>query len=311
MQLRRLPALAMLGLATVCLTASTAWTAEPEARLVPPDSDMLAVGNYQQLIGSAMFKKHGLEPFKQTLQDPQLKQALQALGLDPLKDIDTVIVSNSGKLDKTGKLFIAVKGRFDLTKIQAAAKNEGLKVHMVGNLTIYETKGDDPAFIAVPDANTLVLSTRKDYLADVLTPGKIQPGKNAKELKAALARANTRDTIYFGMVVTSEMKDELRKNPQVAPVVDKLLSVTGSVAVSDVAQVELLVNTTDAQTAGQLSKAIKDFLPLLKVLLKSQDGIPSVVIDVIDQTKIGTNKESVTISIKVTDEIVEKAIKGK
>jgi hypothetical protein len=95
MKLRRLAALVVFGLA-VLLSASTVRAAEPDPKLVPADADMVAVGNYQQLIGTAMFKKHGLEPFKQTLQDPQLKPALQALGLDPLKDIDTVVVSNSG-----------------------------------------------------------------------------------------------------------------------------------------------------------------------------------------------------------------------
>jgi hypothetical protein len=310
MLFRRFLALAVFGLALVGLTASASSAAEVDPKLMPPDADMVAVGNYQQLVASAMFKKHGLEPFKQTLQDPQLKQALQALGLDPLKDIDTVIVSNKGKLDNTGYLFIAVKGRFDLEKIQAAAKSEGLKVHQVGQLTIYETKGTDPAFIALPDKNTLVLSTKKDYLADVMT-GKVQPGKNAEQLKAALAKANSRDTIYFAMVLTPEMKAELRKNPQVAPVVDKLLSLSGSIAVSDVAQVELLVNTTDNDTAGKLSTSLKQILPVLKVLLKDQEGIPPFVIDVIDKTKVGAMGSSVTISIKITDEIVEKALKGK
>ena len=113
------------------------------------------------------------------------------------------------------------------------------------------------------------------------------------------------------MVLTPEMKAELRKNPQVAPVVDKLLSLSGSIAVSDVAQVELLVNTTDNDTAGKLSTSLKQILPVLKVLLKDQEGIPPFVIDVIDKTKVGAMGSSVTISIKITDEIVEKALKGK
>src|SRR5947209_11405861 len=146
MLLRRFSALALFGLAVVGLSASTGAAADYDARLVPPDADMVAVGDYQQLIASPLFKKHGLEPFKQTLQDKEIKPALAALGLDPLKDIDTIVVSNTGKLDDTGKLFIGIKGRFDPDKIAAAAKGQGLKTHTVGNLTIYETTGPDPAF---------------------------------------------------------------------------------------------------------------------------------------------------------------------
>jgi len=311
MLLRRLAALAIAAVMVGLCGAGRA--AEPDAKLVPADADFVLVANYQQLVNSAMFKKHGMEPFKQALQDPEIKGALDALGLDPLKDIDTVVVTNSGKLDSSGNLFVAVKGRFDLDKIAAAAKNEGLKVHKDGGLTVYETKaekGSDPVFITFPDKNTLVLSPKKDYLVNVLT-GKVKPGASAKDLKDALAKANARDTIYFGLVITPALRAELKKNPQVAPVADKLSSVTGSVNVTDAAQVDLLINTKDQKTAGELSMTIKQTLPLLKVLLKNQEDIPPVVIDLIDRTKVGTNDASVTIGVKITDDLVEKALKGK
>src|SRR5205823_2725421 len=90
MLFRRTLALAVAGLTVLGLAASTGRAAEPDAKLMPGDAEFVLVANYRQIIGSAMFKKYGMEPFKAQLQDPQVKPVLDALGLNPLEDIDTL-----------------------------------------------------------------------------------------------------------------------------------------------------------------------------------------------------------------------------
>jgi hypothetical protein len=307
MLIRRTLALAVAGLTLLGLAASTGRAAEPDAKLMPGDAEFVLVADYQKIVNSAMFKKYGMEPFKTQLQDPQVKQALEGVGLDPLKDIDTLVVTNSGKFDETGNLFIGVKGRFDLDKIDAAAKKADLKVHKDGNRTIYETTGGNPAFITFLDKNTMAMSSKKDYLVDVVG-GKVKPGKNAGELKNALGKANKGDSIVVAVVLTEEMKQALKGNPQMAALAPKLNSITASVNVTDAAQIDVLINCADQATANQVSMQIKQLLPLMKVLLQGQQGVPPVVGDVIDKIKTGTNGNSVTISLKITDEIIQKAI---
>jgi len=249
MRIRRLAALTVAALALFACTATTGRAADIDKALIPGDADLVVVANYQQLISSPLFKKHGMEPFKQVLQDPQLKPAFEAVGLDPLRDIDTILVCTGGKLDGTDKLFIAVKGRFDADNIDAAARNEKLKVHQQGGLKIYEVpiktddkKAPDTAFVTLTDKTTAVLATKKDYLTDVLA-GKVKPGKNAAELKAALDRANPRDTIRAALVLTDDLKAELKALPQLANHAASLQSITASVNVGGDAQIDLMINT--------------------------------------------------------------------
>jgi len=314
MLLRRLLGLTAAGLALACFAGPTSHAAEPQPKVaVPGDADFVLHVDYQKLIASPLFKKHGLEPFKELLKDPQVSQALQATGVDPLKDVDRLAITNSGKFDETGNLFVLVKGRFDADKIAATAKKEGWKTHTEGSLTVYETKGEKdvpPAFVAVLDKNTLVLSNKKDYLVNAVT-GKIKPGKNAADLKAALDKANNRDTIYGALILTDQLKEALKLNPQAANLAPKLKSVTVSINVTDAAQIDLLVNTTDANTAGQVSMQIKGSLMFVKALLQGQDNVPPSVGDLIDQVKTGTNGASVTIGLKVTDDLIDKLLKGK
>jgi len=308
MLFRRTLALAVTGLALACLAGSAGRAAEPDAKLVPPDADFVMVADYQKILKSEMFKKYGKGPLEEKLKEKEVKDALDALGLDPQKDIDTLLVTNSGKFDESGKLFIAVQGKFNLDKIDKAAQKEGLKVHMEGTRKVYETKGPNAAFITFPNDKTLAMSTKKDYLVQVLD-GKVQPGKNAAELKAALGKANKGDSIYAAVVLTDEMKAALKGNPQLAALAPKLNSVTASVNVTADAKIDLLINCADAGTAGQVSMQIKQFLPLMKVLLMGQEGVPPVVGQIIDAVKTGTNGSSVTISLTITDKMIQEATK--
>src|SRR5262249_43050846 len=149
----------------------------------------------------------------------EAQKVLTALGLDPFKDVDAVLVAFN-KLDMNPKpSFFAAKGNFDLDKIatvaKEAAKNGDLKIHKEGAVTIYEGKGDDPGFFTFTDKNTVVGAMKKDYLLEVIG-GKVKPGKNLDTLKAALGKTTGKESFVTAVVLTDEMKAQLKANPMTA-----------------------------------------------------------------------------------------------
>ena len=85
-------------------------------RYLPADAEQVAVANVRQMLDSPLVQKHGLDHLKAALQkDKKVQDLLTALKLDPLKDIDTVIVANAGT--RGDKTLLVVEGRFDQKKI--------------------------------------------------------------------------------------------------------------------------------------------------------------------------------------------------
>ena len=69
--------------------------AEPDP-LLPKDTTAVIYVNFRQVLESDMVKKYAIEQFKQGLEGEEAQKVLKGLGLDPLKDIDRLIVGMWG-----------------------------------------------------------------------------------------------------------------------------------------------------------------------------------------------------------------------
>ena len=65
--------------------------AEPD-KLLPADADTVVTVNIKQILDTDIIKKYALEQLKQALDGQDAKKLLTELGLDPLKDIDRIVV---------------------------------------------------------------------------------------------------------------------------------------------------------------------------------------------------------------------------
>ncbi len=188
-----------LALTLVVSLASSARAAEPSISCCPPTRTPWASSMCSQELRCPGHQKVRLPDLLKTYisNNMDIKAALEAMELDPFKDIDTILVSNAGKMDKEGNVFAAVRGSFDPDKIKAQATKAGLPSAQVGNLTIYEIKGGEDVFLTVLDKKTILGSNKKDYLVKAAT-GALTPGKNSAQLKAALARTNGTHCLVLG-----------------------------------------------------------------------------------------------------------------
>src|SRR3954451_24891881 len=105
---------------------TSARAAEPD-KLLPADADTILSVNVRQIIDSEIVKKYAIEQMKQFLQGNDAQTFLKEIGLDPLKDLDRILVAGSGKDQATIKGLIIVHGKFDAEKLYKAAEAQSKK----------------------------------------------------------------------------------------------------------------------------------------------------------------------------------------
>ncbi len=291
--------------------------------VLPGDAAAVLVAHLRSLAADPPYRARGPELVK-LLADRHTMKMLRVASLDPLKDIDTLIVSLSDT--DSGKLFVSVKATasLDVIRIDAALRKE-CTVSSQGGRTVYLMGGADKTFITVADTKTLALSTSKDYLIEVLD-SKVKPSKSADELKAALAKANPRSSAYGAVVVTEDTKAALSRHTEAPPLKSledgdswaagftlkhyleaaPLESITFSVNVTDVAQIDLLINTPDTTTANETALQIKQLLPAIKFVVAGPTAD-----EIIDKARVGTKGSSVTLSFKITDKFLAELLPSK
>jgi len=300
----------LLGLALV-LSAAPARAAEP-SKYVPADAEMVLHVNIQQLLNSQLGKKFALPPIQDFLKgNKEAQQLLTVLGLDPLKDITTLTVSNAGQ---TGdKAQVALRGKFNLDKIHTTAqkvaedKKDAFKISKVGGKPLYEAdQQGKTVYGGFADEGTLVISLSRDYVADALN-GKT--GKLNKGLEDAITLVDGKQSIWAVSVVTDELKKQASVQPQAEAVVKKLKAVGAGINVTDAVGVVLKIRTTDAKSAADLGKAVNDAKGLLAVVGQMNEELAPFVNEIVKTLKIKTQRSDVSVEFKLSEELVEKAIK--
>src|SRR5262249_50931606 len=145
-----------LALAAALLLAAPASAAEAD-KYLPEDTTSVVSVNVRQVLDSPVGKKYLQEVVKTVLkQNADLQKPLTAAGVDPLKDVSSVVVAAS---DVAGdKVLVIVRGTFDPDKAQAAAEDFAKKnprqlvIHKEGELRVYEHKnGEQSAYVAFVD----------------------------------------------------------------------------------------------------------------------------------------------------------------
>src|SRR5206468_1258592 len=106
-----------LGLALAAgLAAAPARAAEAD-KYLPSDTEAVVGINVRQLLDAPLVKKYALEQIKDALKkNAEVTTALQAMNLDPFKDVNSVVIAVSDKVAQ-GQGLAIVHGNFDVSKI--------------------------------------------------------------------------------------------------------------------------------------------------------------------------------------------------
>jgi len=224
----------ILGLGLVVGALGTAG-AQPPGKLetekwVVDGSDVVMAVNVRAMFDSPVMKKGGLPALKEALKNNAMASTiLKSAGIDPFKDIHTILISGTGKDAKDAKAQIVVRGKFDTDKFRAAAEKcakdhpDDVKVSKEGDLYLYELNFPNAKlFGAFSNKDTIVLTQSKEATLDVIKTGGKKAATLNKSLKGAVAKFTGKETMVMAMVVNDEMKKMLGKVPQAAEVAPKL-----------------------------------------------------------------------------------------
>jgi hypothetical protein len=300
------------ALAALCLTASA--RAVNADKRTPADAEVIVSIDVSQILDSEIFKKYAKEELEKALLNEKVKKELDGIGLDPLKDVHKLLITSAGT--EKPKVLIVAYGKFDVDKMKAAAekaakdKPDELKIATEDGKTIYEGKGGDGKdFYAYLDPNgeTVLASTEKDYLMAAIANKSEGP---SKEMKEVLDKVGGKESIWLAALITKEIKKQMASTPQAKDLAPKLEAVTGTINVANDVVTNLVIHTTDAKAAADVKKILNQIKPLLTLAAQGagEDAAP-VLSEVVDNLKITTEENSVKLSLKVSEDLIEKAHK--
>ena len=312
-----------VGLSTV-----TARAAEPD-RLLPASTDSVVQVNVRQILDADITKKYALEQIKQLLDGNDAKKILTELGLNPLKDIDQVVMGSSGANKDDMKLLVIVHGKFNVDKLTRAAeaqtKRDPDKLSKVveGNTTMYKTTIDNldkDLYASILDENTIVVASEKKM---VITAAKANSGNDPANIKGELAslirKLDGKASVYAVSIVKGKLDEvkipgggqlplDLSAFQELLPKIETLSFI---VQVKSDVSIEVTVGMKNEAAAGDLQTALDEFLKQIKPLVQIVGaGQPQLkpVIDILNTVKTSTKNKDVVIVGKVTGANIGKMI---
>jgi hypothetical protein len=304
-------------------TAPTARAAEVD-KLLPADSEYVVSFNVRQILDSEIIKKYALGNIKDFLEGGDAQKFLKELGLDPLKDVDRVIIGASGTDQNDFKGLAVIRGKFNPQKLYAAAEAQTKKdadhfsLVKDGQDVMFKYQPDDgvPMYGTVIDNTTLVLASDKKLVSTALAGGGAKSAIN-KDLAALVSRMDEKSSLFV-CLLTKDKLDKLRLPQGGAPAglkdqLGKMDTVTVSVRVSADISFEASLGMADDKSADDMGKTVEDGLTQVKGLLPflvANDPKMKPLADAAKSLKSAVKGKTVTISGKLPGDAIGSLING-
>jgi hypothetical protein len=310
------------------LSTSTARAAEPD-KLLPASADTVVQVNLRQILDSDISKKYALEHLKQFLDGNDAKKMLTELGLDPLKDIDQLIMAGSGTNKSDSKFLVIVHGKFNVDKLTKAAeaqtKKDPDKFSKIkeGNTTIYKAlidNIDQSFYAAILDENTLVAASEKKMITTAVKANEGNEPANIKgELASLIKKIDGKSSIFVTGIVKGKLDEvkipgggnlpvDLTTFQELLPKIETLSLV---VQVKSDVNIEVTVGMKNETAAGDFQTAFDEIMKQIKPLIQiagAAEPRAKPVMDILGSIKSSTKNKDVIIVGKVTGANIAKMV---
>jgi hypothetical protein len=300
---------------------AVAAAADPAAYL-PAETDAVLTIQSRRISESELGQKLGTDLMKELLQASKpAADAVQATGLDPLKDFDLITVGID--LDQAGtyKPFALFEGKFEAKKVEdsvaAYMKDHPDKVQpvTVGGKSAYKLPGhkpEDTMYAAIlDDTKVVVAPTEKDLTGAYAAAAGTKKPVISKELAGLLATTKSPAPIFARAWVKGRFGDLKLNNEQLRNRLQAVDWMTAAVAVTKDVAVTVTVNTPDEAAARQLSDILGGVIGLVKIQIRAAaEDQPELwpVSDLLRSTKVAPSGRLVVAAGSVKGEAIEKAL---
>jgi hypothetical protein len=324
---------ALFALVLTAGVAASARAAEVEP-LLPKETEQVVHANFKQMLDSDIIKKYAMGQIKQALQGEDVKGMLEALGLDPLKDIETATAGMWGKGEDTNVVGV-VKGKFDAKKLFDAAKAEAGKNK--DKVEILTEKADDkevtlvkmsqgegkPVYLTVADEKNILFGTdKKAALGALAAFNKKDKAKLSKELTALVLKQDEKASLFYCAVTEGMVKDlpagafDGLKNvgiegDKMKEQIEKMQTIAVTVNLGKEVKFAAVAGMKDADVAeeftGTMEKLVdtaKTFLPLVG---GQQPNMKTLFDDLTKSLGVKAKDKDVTLSFQLSAKAISDA----
>jgi len=324
-----------LPLLLVALFAASAPAAEVDKYLLD-DTDAVLGLDVKLLLQSPLIKKNYLPLAQKQLQsNAEVQKNLKEIGLDPLRDIDRILVVHGESCHRLVNSkeefapFVIIRGRFDTAKIHAKMAQLQqfiptlLKVHKYGTGTLYEITVDKAFFLALPDRTTIVGSLFKDQVTEALdkAANKKKTKLQTAGMKFMIEQTDNRHALWVAAKGSAAFSADTplptTKDKKVEKNARKKLSdsgideLSGGITVEEGLKAGFRVIVQDEETAKTVEEAIQTFLPQIVdgVVGKNDDKRLVPVAELLRSLTIGRDVRDLVVTGSVSGKVFVDSLK--
>jgi hypothetical protein len=304
--------------------AAPARAADVDA-LLPADTEQVFRVNMRQILESDLIKKYALAQIKQALEGNEAQKMLQELGMDPLKDIDTLTGGVWGDNPQEMKGLFVVRGKFDLEKLMTAAKAQaeknGDKVAIVkeGSYTLIKVTVDnrpDPFYVSGLDEKTVVGGTDKKLVIDALKADPKAKPAVKKELAELVAKMDEKASMFICGLSNGKVGDippnPLFDNPEkLKKQLEKMEALSMTVKVTGDVTLDINMAMKDGDAADDFGTSVDELLGKAKAFLPflamQNPNMKPIVTEISKTLKSKVDKKAVSVTAKLSGDAISKA----
>jgi hypothetical protein len=287
----------MVSLLVLLLIPIPAWPASRDTYL-PDGTEVVVTLNIRKLLDSPQVQPELAKLREQLKNAPDAEKELDALGFDPLTDLDSLTVAAVPSRGPDHLLLI-VHGRIDFTKLVARVQ-EALKDHSDVLSTIKEEgcqflavtlpNRAEPFYIGWPDSATIIASSSKQATIQAfdIRSGKVKPA-------VSQAMSDLLDQVDENQIVSIACVGDALAN---TPHAGQIRNVTGGVTMDEGLHLSLTVAAKDAEAALPMAKAMTDGVAHARGMIHAmshQRSELAPLVSLVDGIKVTTEGDTVSL----------------
>jgi len=295
--------------------------------LWPADSQQVMKLNIRQILESDIIKKYALAQIKQAMEGKDAQKMMKDLGLDPLKDIDTLSGGLWGDDPKDMHGLVILRGKFDPAKlfeaIDKAIQKDGDKISIVkeGDTKLVKIVADnipEPLYATMADDKTiLVASDKKIVMAGV----KAADTKAKSAIKAdlvELVKAMDDKASMFFCGLSSGKVGEIPPNPifddveKLKKQLESMQSSSMTLRVTGDVSMELMMSMKSTDSADDFGTTVKELLDKARVFLPiiamQAPQAKAIVDDLKKNLGSKVDGKNIKMNVKISGDAIGKAV---
>lgn len=293
-------------------------------KYLPEETDMVLSANVRQVVAAPVFRRHALDRVRAWLKNDPRAHVLSIVGLDPLRDIDRVVLSGPASFALRTRWLAIIEGRFEVRRIHASAEvlarvePSRLRLGRQDGVALYQVYGKKlptPVFAAFLDHHTLVVSPVRGWVTDAIDKhvGKKTPSLN-KDLQALLEDRDDRRSLWLAGVPLDLVRHQLADNPRLRAIFSGVRSFGGEIHLTERAQAQLRIDTENPRAALQLRRFLEGARAVTILALTSNEKWARdapLLAGLLESFRTSQDSGTLTLDASVTGEQIDQWARAK